>query len=153
MDKMNIDYVIDSIIDDFGELKDGRDRLLKSSTRGFRHMRDIPAGEYPIAMTGLVSCELGSQEDLGEALTIFLARGRDARKVLQELKLSATQKLREGRIDASIHNIEIGDLFPGHTESAETETLPEGAYFASWLGINRPVEGFYIAFDISLETD
>ncbi len=153
MEKLNIDRALDEIISGFGALDDRNNKLVQSSIRGFRRMRDIAVSEYPIAMTGLVSAEIGPQEHFCEALSVFLTRGREAAENSANLRAALVDRLSEGWADFDITNIVIGELFPGFTESAESDALPEGAYLASWLGIERPIEGFYLAFNIALDAE
>ncbi|MCK5832952.1 hypothetical protein KAH81_04685 [bacterium] len=151
MGKTTFDSAIDSIVASFAKLQEEHKLLLRNSVRGFKRIREIAAGEYPIAMTGLVSAELGLQENFCEGLTVILFRGRNPQENLAEIKLAVVEKFKEEFDNFELSNIEFGDLFPGFTESAEVETLPDGAYLASWLGIERPVEGFYIAFNITTD--
>ncbi len=151
MAKLNIDNAIETIVSRLETIQTDESASFRSVEIGFRKGREMAAGEYPAAMIGLRSVAIGEQEDCGNALLVCLVRGRNIRAELTSLRAEIADLSMESFDDIQISDVEIGDLFPGYTESAEVEALPDGAFIASWLGIERPTAGFFTTFKITVD--
>ncbi len=154
MDKLNLDNAIDDLVVALRAIEVNGTKVPKVH-REFIRARELPLGDYPVLMVGLESSAVDSQQDTGDVLLVCLTRSRDFDSILLDLRYSTVILLKDdfGSESAEVADIEFGDLMPGFTESAESAALPDGAFLASWLGVERPARGFFVRFTITVDTD
>ncbi len=154
MDKLNLDIALDDLADALRKIEIGAAKLARVR-REFVRIREIPLGDYPLVMFGLESSTFDTQNDTADILLIGLSRNRDFDSAMEEFRYRIVMLLKEdfGSETAQVGDLELGDLMPGFTESAESSALPDGAFIASWLDIQRPARGFFIRFTITVDTN
>ena len=154
MDKLNLDNALGELANALRIIEIGGVKLAKVR-REFLRVREIPLGDYPMVMFGLESSAFDSQSDTADVLLIGLSRARDFDTTMEEFRYRIVMLLKEdfGSETAQVGDLELGDLMPGFTESAESSALPDGAFIASWLDIQAPVRGFFVRFTITVDTN
>lgn len=154
MDKLKLDNAIDDLVVALRGIEVDGTKVAKVH-REFIHVRELPLGDYPILMVGLESSAVGSQQDTGDVLLIGLTRTRDFDSTLLDLRYRTVVLLKDNFSSESVEvaDIEFGDLMPGFTEGSESIALPDGAFIATWLGLEKPTRGFFVRFTITVDTD
>jgi hypothetical protein len=154
MDKLNLDKALSELAVALRKIEIGGTKLAKVH-REFINARELALGDYPLVMFALESSAFDSQSDTADVLLIGLSRARDFDSTMEEFRFRVVMLLKEdfGSESSQVGDLELGDLMPGFTESAESPALPDGAFIASWLNIQRPARGFFVRFTITVDTD
>ncbi|RKZ30130.1 hypothetical protein DRQ36_06535 [bacterium] len=156
MSRLNIDDAMDRLCAQLRALPfDENEKGFRKVENRFKDRSELAVGDYPAAMAGFESIEIGPNDQIGEVLLLCLNRGARTSESLMQIRRAVAELLLNdfNQEDLQVSEIESGDIFPGSTEPAESGALPDGAYIASWLRIEKPVSGLFFRFVITISSE